>query len=90
MKKLKKNFEKHWETLWNIVKHWDIENIEQFFNMLTLKHWIRYNVNVENFNIENLLNVNVNVDFLNVSMLVSMFNVDLQTLSSYLFCSVDH
>jgi len=26
----------------------DIENIEQAFNILTLKHCIRYNVNVEN------------------------------------------
>jgi hypothetical protein len=32
------------KTLRNIEKHWDIENIEQFFNILTLKH----GVNVEN------------------------------------------
>jgi len=49
-----------------IEKHWDIENIEQFFNILTPKHWIQYNVNVENKNIENLLNVDVNVNFFNV------------------------
>ncbi len=67
----------------NIEKHWDIENIEQFFNILTPKHWIKYNVNVENKNIENLLNVDVNVNFFNVSMFVTMFNVDLQTLNTH-------
>jgi len=57
-------------------------NSKKLFNILILKHWTQYNDNVENENIENLLNVsvNVNVDFFNVSMLVSMFNVDLQTL----------
>ncbi len=50
-----------WPNIWKIGKNWkklkniekcrpspDIEIIEQLFNILTLKHWIQYNVNVEN------------------------------------------
>jgi hypothetical protein len=78
---------KYWETLRNIEKHWEtLSNIEtlktlssfQYIESQTLnsiqcqcgklKHW-------------KVLNVDVNVNFFNISMWNSMFDVVLQTLS---------
>ncbi len=87
--KILRNIGKYWETLRNIEKHW-----------ATLRHWIHW-VGFQYIESQTLnsiqcqcgkikhwkpLNVDVNVNFFNVSMWNSMFNVDLQTLSVHTVC----
>jgi len=92
LKKLRKienfeNIEKHW-------KYWEIlSNIEKYWATLRhWKHWVVFQY-IESQTLNSIqcqcgklkhwkvLNVDVNVNFFNVSMWNSMFNVDLQTLN---------